>query len=289
MGFTVQFQEPINLCGLKETRRHRIPSGNVLEGLCHSDEKMFTVEWKSGTIYPRLCMYLVQKNNMKLLGKMELLGKGEWLSGKICSLKPCIERHSQRIFVACVDGGVIVARFDGRKLIQEKVLRGVKSAVNMVVISPDTICVVHNDGSKYHANYVNIESGKIITSLAMPKPEAFQTQTSAGERLAVYGDSVIIFIPEDQILVYREDGRTTRLPWPEGLSKVSSIRTDKHGHILVTDPANNIVFVLDSSGRVHARVEIQTDGEIQDCAVIDGQLWVGCYNGEIIIMSPESP
>ncbi len=180
---------------------------------------------------------------------------------------------------------MVVARFDGKKLKQEKVLRSVKSATHVVVKSPNTICVVHNDGPDCLANFVNIENDTVINSLKIPTGEAFQSQKRAGERLAVLGDSMLIYIPEDHILVYRQDGKTTRLPWPEGLSKVSSIRTDRHGHILLTDHGTNNVFVLDSRGRVHARVEFPMC--IWDCAVVHGQLWVACNNGDIIVMSPE--
>ena len=279
----------MDLGRLKESQPHQIEVGYTLEGLCHSGENLFTVEWRLASDYPSLCMYNVRRNEMRLLDQMELSEPGEWLHSKICSLQPCIDHHSQRVFVPCGDGGVVVVRFDRKKLKQEKVLRSVKSATNVVVKSPDTICVVHNDGSDCSANFVNIENDTVTRSLKMPKGEAFQSQRRAGERLAVLGDALIIYIPEDCILVYRQDARATRLAWPEGMSKVSSIRTDKHGHILLTDHDSHTVFILDSSGKVNTRVEIQTKVEIWDCAVVCGQLWVACNNGNIIVMSPESP
>ncbi len=45
------------------------------------------------------------------------------------------------------------------------------------------------------------------------------------------------------------------------------------------------MFVMDTKGNVRHTVDIDTDSYAEDCVVVNGQLWAGCSNGDVVIMS----
>ncbi len=47
------------------------------------------------------------------------------------------------------------------------------------------------------------------------------------------------------------------------------------------------MYVLDISGNHTHAIPIPGDRVPWDCTVVGGQLWVGCINGDIIVMSSQ--
>ncbi len=108
--------------------------------------------------------------------------------------------------------------------------------------------------------------------------------------IAVLGDAVMlsykdILCPTITLHKHGLSSYGSNITLPEGLKSVSAISTDGLSRFLVCDGDNRAVFVLDMEGKVCDKISIDTDNEVCDCGVGDKELWVGCRNGDIVIMS----
>ncbi len=273
-------------------RREKETDGSYcLHGLCYSDGCLYVVDEcdvESGGASLILSVYRVQgdSEDITLLDRMTLrTGAYSW-TPSVC---PRVDRHSRRVFVHCWDNGVSVAHLHGDRLVREKTLTCVRVTVSVDVMSPDTVYV--SDGSSHSVRVVDVRDDRITSTLEKP-------DTVKGERpssLAVLGDSVMVCYGRDLTLVIYRHGRPAPskvIPQPGGLKSVFAVSTDWHSNFLVTDTLTvketNPVFVIDISGNVRHTVNIDSDSWPRDCAVVNRQLWVGCYNGDIVIMSSQS-
>ncbi len=94
---------------------------------------------------------------------------------------------------------------------------------------------------------------------------------------------------DDDLVTYQHGVPTYGkvLPRPQGLRSVTALTTDNHSSFLLVDDDSHIVYVLDISDNLIYTIPIPGDRWPQDCTVVGGQLWVGCYNGNIIVMSSQ--
>ncbi len=197
-----------------------------------------------------------------------------------------MDRHSRRVFVPCYDSGVTVARLDGDRLVSERTLTCVEWAISVDVMSPDTVYV--GDSKRVHV--VSVTDDRKLSTLDKP-------DTARGESLhslAVLGDSVMVCYGPSTLVVYRHGSPAPVrvIPHPGGLEWVTAVSTDCRSNYIVTDIMTRSVFIIDSDGKLRHRVNIpdtdsDTYSEPMDCAVVNRQLWVGCYNGDIVIMSSQ--
>ncbi len=194
---------------------------------------------------------------------------------------PHVDRLSQQVFVPCWGNGVTVARLDSERLEREGTLTCVRFTFSVDVMSPNTIFVCEASSDSVYV--VDVRNDRLISRLETP-------DTVRGKmpyRLSVLGDSVIVDYGDTvhTLVVYRHGGPARVIPHPGGLKVVTPVSTDWQRHFLLTDYGNKSVFVMDASGKLHHTVNIDTVSELRDCAVINRKLWVGCGNGDIVIMS----
>ncbi len=251
-------------------------------GLCYTDGKLYTLEKQdveSQSSSHHLCVYQIQRDSghITLLDSIELGVAGLMLP----PIRPRVDRHSQRVFIPG-DGGVTVARLDGDRLVRERTLTCVTHPASVDVMSPDTVysCGVTRD-SVY---IVDVRDDRITSVLKNPKSLIHERPHD----VAVLGDSFMVSYNEGPLVVYHHGSSdpVRVIPRTGGLSP-SSISTDRQHHFLITDSTTNVVFVVDVSGDVLHKVNINTDSKIVDCAVVNRRLWVGCQNGDVVIMSSE--
>ena len=116
-------------------------------------------------------------------------------------------------------------------------------------------------------------------------------------RTAVLGDSVLVCYG-DNLVVYKTgvSSQGTMVRYPYGLNSVWGMSSDGVSRFLICDLERNYVFTLDFSGNVCDTIMIMmmficsdimpdNDNRALDCAVVDGKLWVGCLNGNVILLS----
>ncbi len=274
-------QPTVDYCGLEVTERRRITqAGYWLEGLCYSNGALYVGdrrEVKSGGHSYSLAVYFVQSGDITLLDRLEL-GTGYWWP-----LSPRVDRHSRRVFVACGDSGVTVARLDGDRLVRERTLTCVRDAVSVDVMSADTAYV--GDRDSHNVCVVDVRNDRITSTLETPDSVKGKTPYS----LAVLGDSVMVRYgyPNTTLVVYSHGshGLVRVIPNPGGLQFVSAVSTDCHSNFLVTDIRTESVFVMDASGNLRHSVNISAGSGPVDSAVVNRQLWAGCDNGNVVIMS----
>ncbi len=201
------------------------------------------------------------------------------------SVRPHVDHHSLRVFVSAYDRGVFIARLIGERLIRERTLTCVKPAHHVDVMSLDTIYV--SDYDSHSVRVVDVKDDKITSTLETPDTVRDELPVS----LAVLGDSIIVgyAYPGTKLVAYSHGSPTPVrvIPNPWGMQNVNSISTDCHSHYIVTDNINKSVLVIDVSGNLRHKVNFDTESEMRDCIVVNRQIWLGCDNGEIVIMSSE--
>ncbi len=280
--------QPVLDCrGLAVTGKRRVTqAGDTLSGLCYSEGFLYVVEWQrqSAIFSLSLTVYHVQSDNGHLtrLDTLTGLGEGEWL----VSLCPRVDRHSHRVFVPCRDSGVTVARQEGDRLVREKTLTCVSDAISVDVMSPDTVYI--GDWHSGSVHVVNIRDDRKTSTLE--KQDIVRGKPPLS--LAVLGDSVMVGYGYgvSTLVLYRHGSPAPVrvIPRPGGLEYVTAVSTDCRCNYTVTDDETKSVFIIDADGELRHTVNIpDTDSRPRDCAVVDRQLWMGCYNGDIVIMSSQ--
>ncbi len=190
------------------------------------------------------------------------------------------------MFVSRDDWGVTVASLDGDKLIEEKTLTCVSYASSVGVISQDTVYVCNQLQGHEQQN-----AGVYLVDVK-------QDETQDKDRLIAPGpvrDPLSVAVLQDRILVIYTGSMLALYshgnPKPdvitslEGLGNMSAATTDGDCHFLITDRKSQSIFVVDVNGDLRHTVKVDTDSMVVDCAVVNGQLWVACENGDIVIMS----
>ena len=252
-----------------------------LQGLCYFDGKLFVV-WShaGGCKMDVYTAYYDEDTGVTInhLDSMKLPGE--------CIRSPCIDRHGHSIFIACVVGGVVIARLEGDRLVTEKTLRCVEKPHDVDVVSPDTICVC--DGDTYTVKVVDVTHDVVTATLL--RPEEVIMNGTGPMRLAVLGNCIMEMHGKTLIIYHYDNIKPIEIiRVPESLNSVSAISTDGRGHFLLTDCETRAVFVVDMKGELRHRVDIQSDYKTCDCAVVGRQLWVGCSEGDIVFLSSTNP
>ncbi len=193
--------------------------------------------------------------------------------------QPCVHHQSVRVYIPCGHHGISVVRYDGSKLVLVTTLRCVSEAENLAVVSPDTLYVC--DGDSRTVCLVDVTqdrvTGRLQKLVGMKRQSPWHVAFLAETVLVDYGDGGLV--------TYRHGVPTSGkvLPRLHGLRWVSGLTTDLHSSFLLFD--SRALYVLDISGNLTHTISISGDREPADCTVVWGQLWVGCKNGDIIVMS----
>ncbi len=274
-------QPPVGYSKLKEIGRWRIDSSGDLQGLSLVDCKLLVV-WGRGGSYNKCMLRAYSRSYDEGIGTYFRHLDSMTLHAEYAR-SPRVDRHSHRIFVPCEIGGVVVARMDEDKFVEEKTLTSVKEAHNVDAVSPDIIYVC--DWDTYSVKVVDVTRDVITATLEKPE----EAEGKRPVRLAVLGDSIMVTYDGLILTVYRHGivAPVKVIRPPEGLKLVSAMSTDGMGHFLLTDFKTKSVFAFDFNGHLRCRVHVNNDSKTCDCVVVVRELWVGCTNGDIVFMSSD--
>ncbi len=274
--YTLCYQLPLEFQNLGETRRHRIQWGDWLLGLCCDDDLLYCTERCVGDNTYWLAVYNMSKADD---GSLELLDKVN-VGDVDLHCRPRVD-SGHRVYVPCGRSGVRIFHCqDGRLLPARDPVKCVKNAISTCVNTADTLLV--GDWDTSHVYLVNVSTESEIRRLQRPA----QVQGHPYQ-VSVFEQRVLVCYGNKTLVTYRSDSLTPArvLQTPEGLGKVSSITSDSHSsNFLVTGYSS--VYVLDNKLLWH---RIYTGSSIlQDCAVVQSQLWLGDYfRGGIAVLKSQ--
>lgn len=270
-------QLPVDYSTLKETARYRVEWGEELHGLCYLNSRLYVVEVRESsyslTTSHRLCMYGVAGDKLTLMCTRKLEGLG---------CLPRVDAGSNRLYIPRGQSGGVsaVSCGDSSTLLTHPTLTCVGRCWSVGVLSPRTLFVCDED-----RGCVNSVTADNTVNRPLKKPTEVGNQRA--QKLAALESAVLVWYGDRNLVVY-EDGvfsPGTMVTWPEGLGKVSDMSSDGVSRFLLCDGDSKCVFILDVSGKLCDRIHIDTDSWVYDCTVGDGKLWVGCDNGDVIVMS----
>ncbi len=272
--FTVLFlfQLPGDYSSLRETGRYKIQCGEEMYGLCFHGHRLFSIEIRDSSAH--LCMYEVTGQGLTLLDTMR--------TRKILSC-PCVDGHTQQVYVpGGLYQGVLIFSWEDNRLTTPTTLTCVGICFSVGVLSPHTLCACD-----WHSGNVKVVrvTNDTVTATLMKPAEVADTKPLA---TAVLGSSFLVWYGERNLVVY-ENGVSspgTMVAWPAGLQSVS-MSSDGVSRFLICDHTSKAVFILDVNGKLCDNVNINTTSKPKECGVGDGKLWVGCENGDIVVMSPQ--
>ncbi len=243
--------------------------------MCYYSGRLYTVEWRREDESDRLAVYSVSdQHTVTLLDTLDLEGD---------AYHPRVDRQSGRVYIPCESRGVCVVRYDGSKLVPVTTLRCVGDAYSLAVVSTDTLYV--SDYSSDTVCLVDVTQDRVTHRLQPPQEVSGVTPDS----LAVLGDTVLMVYYSKNLVIYRHGVPTPGkvIPRPQGLKNVHGLTTDHHSSFLLCDQLSRSVHVLDVSGNLTHTIPIPGHSTPLYCTVVGGQLWVGCENGDIIVMSSQ--
>ncbi len=287
-------------------RQHKIQVGTRLRGFCCDGNRLYCVErWRRGDHTDWLTMYKISgtpNDAPILLDKVPVKGVFQ-------DCPPRVDSSSHRVYVPCEDAGVRILHCqDGLVLSStDPLLRCVWDSVSIAVNTADSVYVC--DYANSAVCLVSVSEDRVITELPLsaklktykrPKGHHYDPEMTMRHKewirddipyhVSVLGETVLVCYGRNTLVTYRRDSSTAGqvLQTPEGLVNVSSITTDSHSSFLVTDRDTDSVFVLDCRGHLRHKIHAtKGSGGLQDCAVVQSQLWLGYGGGSITVMSSQ--
>ncbi len=252
----------------------KIVLGTELCGLCYHDSRLCVVELQGSTRY--LCMYEVRDDHELVpLHFVNIPGGG---------LNARVDGHRQQLYIPRLySHGVSVVSWKNNRLTVESTLTCVGVCRSVGVLSPYRLCVC--DRTSGSVSLVSVTDDTVTATLGKPVGVGDEKPRDT----SVLGNSILVRYG-DRKLVVHGDGESspgTMVTWPAGLQSLWGMSSDGVSRFLLCHFKNNKVFILDVSGKVCDKISIDTDSVVWDCTVGDGKLWVGCGNGDIIVMSSQ--
>ena len=258
---------------LRESGRYKIQRGNRLVGLLYHNHRLYTLEEQESSEI--LCMYQVTWQGLTLLDTVDL--------GLITCWHPRMDSHNQKVYIprgsSC---GVSVVSWDDTRLTPQPTLTCVGDCCSVAVLSPHILCVC--DESSCSVNIVSVTYNTVTATLG--KPTELRDETPY--KIAVAGSTILVLYGAN--LVVYENGLYSpgiMIARPEGSQSMRGMSSDGASRFFLRDEAGKAVFILDVSGRLCGKISIDTDNHVLDCTAGDGKLWMGCWNGDIVTLSPQ--
>ncbi len=275
------FQPPVAYGSLNVIREHRVQAGDRVTGMCYFRGNLYTIETKGP--YDdrefRLAVYsVINQDTVTLLDTLDLAVEGAG--------RPHIDRQNGCVYIPCVSSGVCVVRYDGSRLVPVTTLRCVDDALSVAVVSTGTVYV--SNLSNTTVKLVDVAQDRITAKLKLVG------DISSGAHVAVLGDTLVV-ASKGALTFYHINCPTpikakvhSMDAWDEERRRpVWHLTTDHHSSFLMVYGRSNLVDVFDISGNLTHTISIPGNRESSTCTVVGGQLWVGCNNGDIIVMSPQ--
>ncbi len=248
--------------------------GTELCGLCYRNLRLYVVE-RRGRSSHYLCVYQHVNERLQLMDSVNLQG------GRGC---PRVDGYTHRVYIPRLwDKGVSVVSGDDARLMLQPNLTCVRECRSVGVMPPNSICACDQIWGRVYV--VSVTDDTVIAALMKP----IEVTDSSPSATAVLGDTILVLYGDDNLVLY-ENGLSspgTMVTWPAGLQSVWGMSSDGISRFLVCDEDSNAVFILDVTGKMCDKINIDTDSVVLDCTVGDGKLWVGCDNGDIVVMSPQ--
>ncbi len=265
-------QFPEDYTRLRKERWVRIMWGTELRGLCYHNLRLYVVK-RSGCLEHSLFVYRVNEEELQLLDTVALVGDYG------C---PRVDGYTQQVYIPCRwKKSVSVVSWDDSGLMLQPKLTCVGRCHSVGVMSPKTICAC--DQIRGSVSVVNVTDDTVIAALMKPN----EVRDKIPHATAVLGNTILVLYGDNKLVVY-ENGVSssgTMVTWPAGLQDVRSMSSDGASKFLVCDRSSKAVWTLNVSGKLCDKIKIGSG--VLDCTVGDGKLWVGCDNGDILVMSPQ--
>ncbi len=217
-------------------------------------------------------MYQVSRQGLTLLDTVTV-EKG---------LCPRVDGHSQQVYITrAPNRGVSVFSWEDNRLTPQPTVKCVGVCSSVGVISPHTLCACDSNS----VSVVSVTKDTVTARLSKPE----EVRDKKPQETAVLGDSVLVWYGGRNLVVY-ENGVFSpgvMVTWPAGLQRVWGMSSDGVSRFLICDESSKAVFTLDVSGKLCDKINIDTGSSVRDSTVVDGKLWVGCDNGDIVVISPQ--
>ena len=195
---------------------------------------------------------------------------------------PRADDYTQQIYIPIgYEGGVLVVSWKDNSLTIQRILKCVGVCWSVAVLSPHELCAC--DQTKGHVIVVRVTDDSVTGKLEKPA----QVEGAGPVAIAVLKSTILVRYGAH--LVVYENGVSspgTMVTFPKVLSPLSGMSSDGVSTFFFCNHGKN-VSILDAKGKLCDNIDIDTDSRVFDCTVGDGKLWVGCTNGEILVMSPE--
>ncbi len=253
--------------------------------MCYFSGRLYTTDRRkeAGSYKFRLAVYNVtnSKDTVTLLDTLALEGDevGE----------PHVGHQTGQVFIPNRCRGIYVVRYDGRKLVRINTLRCVENAGTLAVASPDTLYVC--DLARKAVCLVDVTRDMVTCTLETLAQ--WEIENLGESYISVLGGTALVVNDErfpKKVFIHRHGVSCVShevLPQPQEMWSVSGLSTDNHTSFLLIDSVFHNVYVLDISGNFTHTIPIREERIPLDCIVVEGQLWVLCKDGDIVIMSSQ--
>ncbi len=146
---------------------------------------------------------------------------------------------------------------------------------------PNTLCAC--DESSDCVSVATLPDNTVTATLIKPnwvrEVAPYKLGESGNTILVMYGLELVVY--ENSV-----SSSGTMIAWPAGLRWFSGMSSNGVSRFLVCDTDSKAVFVRNVSGVLSDKINIDIDSNVEDFTVGDGKLWMGCWNGDIVVMSP---
>lgn len=272
-------QIPIDYSRLTITQEHKIHRRDILSGMCYSNGRLYITEgWQPDRQIHLVVYSVIHKDTFTQLDALRLEGSG-W--------EPRVDHNSGWVYIPGGIFGVYVIRYDGSKLVRVAKLKCVRDARSVAVASTGRLYVCDRETK----SICQVDVSRDMVTARLNTPPGMGSIYG----MAILGDTGIgvcdVFSNAKPLRLFSHTGMCSvpspgkLLPWPKELESVYCLTTDHHSSFLLTG-FRSTVYVMDVNRNLTHTLTIPGDRRLRDCTVMLGQLWVGCTNGDIIVMSP---
>ncbi len=246
-----------------------------MNGPFYHNHRLYTVEGRKSSS-DRLCMYQVTSQELTLVDTVDL--------GVDTCCHPLVDGHNKQVYIPRAESrGVSVVSWDNTRLTTQRTLTCVGACYSVSVLSSHTLCAC--DRNRGTVSVVSVTDNTVTATLQKPA----EVRYDSPNKIAVAAGNTILVMYGFKLVVYKNGVYSpgTMVPMPVGLQSVQGMSSDGVSRFLICDGRSNTVFILDVSGKLCHKINIATSSYVVDCTVGDGKLWVGSWNGGIVVLSPQ--
>ncbi len=279
----IQLHVKVEYKWLKNMKEHKLQWGDHVHGMCSYGNILFTVETqeKKDKFIHSLCAYDIRERTPSLKCHTKLEVK--------LPCRPRVDGRTRRVYVPCRRDGLLVFRYNkiDNRFDEEEDVGNIYKDTRMWDVA------INSSGMLYGSNWEK----RCVDEFSLTEGEQGETLFKSPQSedgvfrnmfLAVLGDRILLSHGDNELVLCKKNPSTGKMQHTQitvpGLKAVSGITTDGTSHFLLSDSTSMRVFVLDVEGEL--RFTIVTDcADMNDCAVVGTELWVGRKNKYIRVMA----